>query len=265
MNIQYNQYQQDEYVSAPTNRGLHKTEKIAYTLLAIALCILVFEIALFWFTGAFDRAAENREYTTYVAQNEEYFEQRRGEPSGHDIAVERGLDFSYGLAIAEQEENANEENLTPYANQQLSYIPDYIKAKFSEDGWKFVITSDDLTQIYTSNDENAYEVAEGERITGLTTIADKIIRIRATQYDVISASVHEMGHYVNQALGFPSESDEFKAAMESDFDSYSEYFDYLELDVSEEFYAEAFANYWKHPSEMEDVAPDLYGYFSERF
>lgn len=247
--------------------GLRRNEKIAYTVLAVALCVLVAEIALFWMNGSFDRAAANMERNREVAQSEQVFAQHRGEPSGHAIGEKEGLSFSYGLAIAQQTEDVGDETLVPYANSQLSYVPDYIKQKFLDDGWTLEITTDDLTERYVSqeSDMQVYTVKPDEVIMGLTSPADKTIYIDDAPYSVQQAAVHEMGHYVDYVLGYPSYSDIFQAAVDKDRTVYGFYFPYSHLDDNEELFAEAFQAYWKHPEELHMFCPNMYAYFESRF
>lgn len=259
--------EQQERVWRGHGDGLRRNEKIAYAVLAVALCILVTEIALFWMNGSFDRAAANMERNLEVAQSEQLFAQHRGEPSGHAIGEEEGLAFSYGLAIAQRSDDVDDDTLVPYANSQLSYVPDYIKQKFLDDGWTLEITTDDLTERYVSqeSDMQVYTVEPGEVIMGLTSPADKTIYIDDSPYSVQQAAVHEMGHYVDYVLGYPSYSDIFQTSVDKDRTVYGFYFPYSHLDDNEELFAEAFQAYWKHPDELRMFCPNMYAYFESRF
>lgn len=243
------------------------SEKASYIALAIALCVLVGEIAFFWMDGAFGRAASNIEHKAAIAEAEQYFAEHKGEPSGYAIGQEKGWEFSYGLAIAKQEETAEDSALVPYANSQLALVPDYIKEHFIASGWKFEITAKDLTQQYLAQDveDQVYTVGDNEVVMGLTSPTDSTIYISDTAYAVQQSAVHEMGHYVDRALGHISLSDEFAEAMGKDEAIYRFYFPYSHLDEEQEFFAEAFQAYWKHPSEMESLCPELYSFFNSRF
>lgn len=242
-------------------------EKIAWAILTLVSLVLVVEIAFFWQDGAFDRAADNISYHREVAATEQYFAAHKGEPSGYVIGQEQGQTVSYGLAIAMQDESVEDETLMPYANSQLSYIPDYIKQKFLDDGWKIEITSLDLTGQYLSQDEEhqVYTINEGETVMGLTVPAESTIYIADTAYSVKQSAVHEMGHYVDRALGHLSDTDAFRFAMEKDAITYRFYFPYSHLDDEQEFFAETFQAYWKHPDELQRLCPDIYNYFTARF
>lgn len=150
------------------------------------------------------------------------------------------------------------------ANSELSYVPDYIKRKFLDDGWSMLLTDKDLSAMYYEEETESYDPLTSENVLGLTTPEKKTVFIAADKYSTKQSCVHEMGHYVDYCLGALSWSDEFRDAMESDRKMYSFYFPYSHLDVDEEFFAESLSAYWKHPNELASFCPNLYAFFNSR-
>lgn len=250
---------QTQYTT-PDVSSIVLSNKIIYWCCACSLALLVFVLA-------FACIVPNRSGHTLLdligqaVQNYQvgaYMDEHRGEQSAAEKAAEKGLVFDYGLSIATNFDSPGVDvALIAYANQQLAYVPDYIKSMFSDDGWVVCLSPEDLgTRFQTRG-------FEPNLLRGLTSYDDHVIYLDANAYSIESAAVHEMGHYFDLKLGFPSDGEAFAKALESDRDMFSFYFSCRSETEASEMFAEMFSTFCKDREAMKQYCPSAYAYFSE--
>lgn len=134
--------------------------------------------------------------------------------------------------------------------KQLAKIPEAIRTRFINDGWKLEVNYD-----YLGNLTEKYH----KSVTGATVSSDSAIYVN-TPHSVI----HEFGHYLDYVLGTPSNKDIFTAERQSaqvflrsyantnNSEYFAEYFDcFLRAQSSERL-----------KNQLQELTPETYNYFS---
>jgi hypothetical protein len=87
------------------------------------------------------------------------------------------------------------------ANQRLALVPENIKASFVNNGWHIYVTGENIAQTYFGGAYNS--------VRGATSADGKFIVIETRDVAVKTATIHEFGHYLDSATGWPSATAEF--------------------------------------------------------
>lgn len=237
-------------------------ERACYWICTISLCVLalVAIASCFLQNDDGDTLADVASGFVQDAKSDTYINMHKGEKSAMAQASEKGLDFDYGVSIVTVSDNPDvDSQLVAYANKILGYVPDYIKVMFEDDGWKVLLSNEDLGTRF----EDPQKGFEPGKLRGLTSFDEHVIYIDGNAYSIESAMLHEMGHYMDAKLGRPSSTDEFAQALEEDRDPFDFYVKKSADESSEEMFADAFAAYCYQPVEMEMHCSNLYSLFQE--
>ena len=113
-----------------------------------------------------------------------------------------------------------EKNHITQVEENIKLVPDKIIENFEEEGWNFYITTNNLSKEYFNNNY--------EKVWGVTSFNEKVIKVANDTYGIETAVIHELGHYFDYMNQFPSSSYEFKRI-------YAEEIDKFRMDVGAEF------------------------------
>lgn len=80
---------------------------------------------------------------------------------------------------------------------QLTYIPENLKSCFIKKGWVLNLTSEDIAQTIFNGKYNS--------VQGVTCYNEKYIKIQDRKIAAKEATIHEFGHFLNDASGRDSE------------------------------------------------------------
>ena len=156
----------------------------------------------------------------------------------------------------------------------VSYFPAAMIKSFNEEGWKVMVVSEiDFTDSPYDGTSPDYP----EQTVGLTNFRTSIIQIKNIGVDgfVKLKLLHEMSHYFDKFLGYPSPGDEvFKGLYQKHQKDYVEY-EYKDVTKTEEnrqdieyavsdhmeFFACVCKDYLYNREYLQETYPDLYEYF----
>lgn len=101
----------------------------------------------------------------------------------------------------------------------LSLLPEGVLDDFQEQGWKIVLTTHDINAEHSGIDF-------GSDLAGLTSHKKRTVYLKADPAQLAMSALHEMGHYMDSRLGWPSQSPEFKEAFEAEREAYASFYEY---------------------------------------
>lgn len=101
----------------------------------------------------------------------------------------------------------------------LTLLPEGVLDDFQEQGWKIVLTTHDINAEHSGIDF-------GKELAGLTSHTERTVYLQADPVQLARSALHEMGHYMDSRLGWPSQSPEFKEAFEAERESYASFYEY---------------------------------------
>lgn len=167
-----------------------------------------------------------------------------GEEALEDEALED--EAHSGSLIAEGKVPAS---LFREAEQVLALLPDGLMGEFRARGWAIVLTS--------TRDLSAY-VPGGGRIVGVTVFDEKRIYVEADVTVVAESLLHEMGHFADMSLGWPSGGEAFLGAFEGERAAYAEA-DERGAGSAREAFAAVFNDICLERGCRERLAPRMFG------
>lgn len=88
----------------------------------------------------------------------------------------------------------------------LALLPQGVLDDFTARGWKIVLTTHDINAEHSGIDF-------GKELAGLTSHVQKTVYLDPHPAQLARSALHEMGHYMDSRLGWPSQSPEFKEAF----------------------------------------------------
>ena len=110
----------------------------------------------------------------------------------------------------------------------LSLLPEGVLDDFQEQGWKIVLTTHDINAEHSGIDF-------GKELAGLTSHTERTVYLQADPVQLARSVLHEIGHYMDSRLGWPSQSPDFKEAFEAERESYASFYEYGATDEYEMF------------------------------
>jgi hypothetical protein len=141
------------------------------------------------------------------------------------------------------------------ASSAMTLLPQEVTAAMAEDGWTVHVTAaEDLNALAS---ENGVEPAA--TLAGLTVYSQKRIYVKATSSAALSATLHEVGHYVDYKLGFASQTAEFAEIFEAEREAYAEVSEYGASSAAE-FFASAFNDRARSLRSREPEARDAWAF-----
>lgn len=138
-------------------------------------------------------------------------------------------------------------------NQELAYVPENVKSAFVNRGWHIYITDKNIAQTWFSGVYNS--------VQGVTSYNTRSIYIEQREA-AMEAPVHEIGHFVDAALGYPSQSSEFAGIYNAEVGVFKAGISNPGcVSDTRELFAEGFYYLCKNPSK---VTPQLKSFLEAR-
>lgn len=134
-------------------------------------------------------------------------------------------------------------------------IPEVARNKFEDFGGVLSITNENLGEKFF-NDSSKHIVA----VTSYKG-SSKECSINIGTKDVTSV-LHEMGHFIDYACGYLSETEEYKAIWGSEVEVFKSFHYTADENTStaNEYFAESFQVYIESPNELQEKCPQSYDY-----
>lgn len=135
-------------------------------------------------------------------------------------------------------------------DDQISIIDKKIIDSFKSSNYKIYVTTSDIATTYSDSKKGS--------VLGITNFTTKKIYIQASEDGVFDSTIHEIGHWFDEKLGFTSSSKEFKNIYNEEKDVFKTQIYDTEKFSEREMFAEGFFIYYKHRSKLERQCPKLY-------
>ena len=147
------------------------------------------------------------------------------------------------------------EGLALAVERELCKLPSSVREALVKSGWHIYITGEDLATTY-------YNSSPGS-IYGSTFYNKKIIVMQADYLAIQTATIHEVGHWLDRYSGNLSSSKEFAKVYDAERYTFMSYFKRsCVLDNKKEYFAEAFNLYIESPRKMQLIMPITYAFFT---
>ena len=139
----------------------------------------------------------------------------------------------------------------------LQKVPEAILTAFQKENWHIIVTNENLEQKYGYDFE----------IYGVTDREEKTIYIYAHQDAVNYGLGHELGHFLDEYLGFVSEAKEWKELCLKHYQIYGMPIFYFSEpnETEEEYFADCFLLYLNESSILEKCNKDVFEMFKKIF
>lgn len=142
-------------------------------------------------------------------------------------------------------------------NQQLSLLPANLHDAFTKDEWSVYVTDINIGQTYYGG--------QFSQVMATTNYEEQRILIEARQNAVYESPIHEIGHWFDYYVGFPSYSDEFAAVYASESSTFIRSYGSDCVRDELEFFAEGFWQYIVDPGRLKNVCPGLYQFIHDQY
>ncbi len=142
-------------------------------------------------------------------------------------------------------------------NQQLSLIPDNLHNAFTKDGWSIYVTDMNIDQTYYSGQYG--------RVMATTNFDEQRILIESRQDAAYESPIHEIGHWFDYYVGFPSYTDEFSAIYTSESNTFIRFYGSTCVDNALELFAEGFWQYIIDPGRLQSICPALHNFIKSQY
>ena len=145
------------------------------------------------------------------------------------------------------------------AKVELYYqaVPLDIRKQFAEDGWKLVVTDQDISSTYYNGP------VKGE-LAGLADSLEKKLYVHEDHYHIRNALLHEFGHYLDFRSGMVSNEDTFNTCYETEKEAFDRPWnpDTHAMSSEAEYFAESFQQYILEPATCKEHQPLTYEYIA---
>ena len=138
---------------------------------------------------------------------------------------------------------------------QLTALPENLITEFCDDGWKIIVTSRDLNEEYFNGEYNS--------VSGLIKYQSKEILVSDEEEAVLSAPMHEFGHWVDHEHEMISKSETFGEVL-SEFKKKYDRTEYGYFPDDEgEYFADAVAFYFLTPDDLQQKCIQMYEFIKK--
>lgn len=157
--------------------------------------------------------------------------------------------------------NVSKKDIIRVANNWVK-IPESIRESFINDGSKIIVTNEHLGLKF-HNDLNIDILG----ITSFSTSKNNCEIYIANNENASASIIHEIGHYMDGKLGFPSNTDDFKElwSCEMQFISTFHVTNLQNVDTPSEYFAETCNLYIIKNEDLKNYCPMTYEYISKCF
>lgn len=142
-------------------------------------------------------------------------------------------------------------------NQQLSLLPENLQNAFNKDGWSVYVTDVNIDQTY-------YEGKYGQ-VMASTNYEEQRILIESRMDAAYESPIHEVGHWFDYYVGFPSYMEEFASVYAAEKDVFIRSYGSTCISDTLELFAEGFWQYVVNPDKLKTVSPELYQYIHDQY
>lgn len=148
-----------------------------------------------------------------------------------------------------------DDKLVQEFNDSYMLIPENVRERFEEDGWKIYATTENLGQKYYGKKMS---------ILALTVTDEQAIYIddrEKARYSVI----HEMGHYIDFSSDFVSGTEEFEEIFNEEADDFRSFHETHKNNTSTavEYFAESYQAMITETEEMMEKCPKTYQFIAK--
>ena len=181
------------------------------------------------------------------------------EEIGYTQAKSANQRYSYEDAYAAfSYEGEIKTSIKEYAAIYYLAIPEKLRNRFLQDGWKLILTDKDIQETYYTGDVKG-------RLAGLTNYSEKTIYVHARKTDIRRSLLHEFGHYVDSVYGMVSASTEFDSIYKSEKIHLNEKWkiDSHATSNAQEFFAESFSMILIYSSQSQTDIPNTYAFINK--
>lgn len=152
-------------------------------------------------------------------------------------------------------EEGTDTSVVDAVNTTLLTLPRWIRGAFLDSGWSMCVVPYDIA---TSDYGEQYK--EG-LVYGSTSYKHGIIKIQNDLRAAANAPIHELGHWLDSQLGYPTlYSEEFLQIFDDEGELYRSGFSPTCNWDAQEFLAEGFWCYWKSPRLLQKTCPSLHSF-----
>ncbi len=172
--------------------------------------------------------------------------------SSSPYAVEP-LDYSVDALCQGPEEMSNR------VNTSLLVLPRWIRLGFQDSQWSISVVDYDIA---TEDYEGKFMAGD---VLGSTEYKERRIKILNDYKAAVNAPIHEMGHWFDWYIGFPSiNSEDYLQIYEQEEQLYKDTFGPTCSWDEHEFFAEGFWCYWRSPEALKKACPEFYSYLTDQ-
>lgn len=136
-------------------------------------------------------------------------------------------------------------------NQELAKAPANVLQAFTNSGWSFHVTPMNIDAVYFGGQYGS--------VIGVTVYEENAIYLEDRWDAVQEAALHELGHFVDSYLGYPSDT---LSIYDAEAASYCSYFGVDFYWDRMGFYADSFWKYVTTPDDLKVCVPQMYGYWT---
>ncbi len=148
-------------------------------------------------------------------------------------------------------------NIVDIVNQQISSVPAVVQNAFVENGWAIYVTDMNIGQTYYAG--------EYSQVMATTNYEEQRILIESRLDAAYESPIHEIGHWFDYYLGFPSSREEFAAIYNAESGSFIRTYGSTCIRDVMEFFAEGFWQYTVNPGRLQSVSPELYRFIKRQY
>ena len=147
-------------------------------------------------------------------------------------------------------------NVDPYyqdlVNKQLAKLPNWVLDRFVDAGWNIYVTDKDIDDYFCDGIYGS--------CLGLTIYDSKVIYIEARENAINSATIHEIGHFIDCYNNFLSSTPAYLEIFSLEEASLRSAFNLNIYWDNKEFFAESLYFYYTQNTVLKNAAPTIYTY-----
>ena len=149
-------------------------------------------------------------------------------------------------------------NVDPYyqevVNDELQILPRKLLELFQNSNWRMYVTDKNIATYFLHGEYGS--------VMGCTDWGDHTIHYENREKAVKQATLHEFGHFLDCYLNFLSSTSEYLNIYYDETNAFYQAFNVNFHYDYKEFFAEAFALYFKKPEKLQYYCPRMYNYLN---
>lgn len=161
------------------------------------------------------------------------------------------------LFIQCQKDGNVSDEIVEIVNQQLSILPANLRNAFTEDGWSIYVTDININQTYYGG--------QYASVMATTNYEEQRILVESRQDAAYESPIHEIGHWFDYYVGFPSYTEEFASVYSAESGIFTRSYDSFCVTSAPELFAEGFWQYIIDPNRLKSISPGLYQFIHNQY